>query len=295
MNARLLFVGALGLLIGWAAGNSTSLQAEDVTVRVMSYNIRYGTAPDGENHWERRKDFLVETIQAFRPDLLGTQETLAFQRDYLAEKLPDYGVFGAGREDGKEQGEIMAVYWRKDRFEVLASGHFWLSTTPDVPGSKSWDSSLPRMVTWLKLRDLKQPDAKPILWMNTHFDHRGEEARRQSARLVRQKLLELGQGSSLIVTGDFNAAEGSQPYQLLFDDLDGRPSPVVDTYRTAHPRRGQEEGTFSGFRAQNVSGPRIDWIACSRDWRIVEAGIDRTARDGRTPSDHFAVFAVLSR
>lgn len=295
MKVQLVPVSTLVVLMSLCGGVWNPLEAADVTVRVMSYNIRYGTAPDGENHWDRRKEFLLETIQAFRPDLLGTQETLAFQRDYLAEKLPDYGVFGVGREDGKERGEIMAVYWRKDRFEVLASGHFWLSTTPEVPGSKSWDSSLPRMVTWLKLRDLKQRDAKPILWMNTHFDHRGEEARRQSAQLIRQKLLELGQGCSLLVTGDFNAAEASQPYQLLFGELEDQPSPVVDTYRVAHPERGQEEGTFSGFRAENVSGPRIDWIACSRDWRIVEAGIDRTARDGRTPSDHFAVFAILSR
>lgn len=269
--------------------------ADGPELRVMSFNIRYGTAPDGENHWDRRKDFLVETILAFKPDLLGTQETLAFQRDFLAEKLSGYGVLGIGRDDGKEQGEIMAIYWRKDRFEVLDSGHFWLSTSPQTPGSKSWDSALPRMVTWIKLRDLKQPEARPILWMNTHFDHRGEQARRESARLVRAKLGELGEGCSLIVTGDFNAAEGSQPYQILFGEIDGLKSPVVDSFRVAHPERGTEEGTFSGFRAENITGARIDWIACSRDWRIIQAGIDRTSRDGRTPSDHFPVFAILAR
>jgi endonuclease/exonuclease/phosphatase family metal-dependent hydrolase len=291
---------ASGCLVGFVTWvsfvlGSALIAADGPELRVMSFNIRYGTAPDGENHWDRRKDFLVETVLAFRPDLLGTQETLAFQRDFLAEKLTDYRVLGVGREDGKEQGEIMAIYWRKDRFEVLDSGHFWLSTTPETPGSKSWDSALPRMVTWIKLRDLKQPDARPILWMNTHFDHRGEQARQESARLVRAKLGEMGEGCSLIVTGDFNAAEGSQPYQLLFGEIDGVQSPVVDSFRVAHPERGTEEGTFSGFRAENVSGARIDWIACSRDWRIIQAGIDRTSRDGRTPSDHFPVFAILAR
>ena len=291
---------ASGCLVGFVTWvsfvlGSALIAADGPELRVMSFNIRYGTAPDGENHWDRRKDFLVETVLAFRPDLLGTQETLAFQRDFLAEKLTDYRVLGVGREDGKEQGEIMAIYWRKDRFEVLDSGHFWLSTTPETPGSKSWDSALPRMVTWIKLRDLKQPDARPILWMNTHFDHRGEQARQESARLVRAKLGEMGEGCSLIVTGDFNAAEGSQPYQLLFGEIDGVKSPVVDSFRVAHPKRGTEEGTFSGFRAENVSGARIDWIACSRDWRIIQAGIDRTSRDGRTPSDHFPVFAILAR
>ena len=290
----LAFVFALVIWSMLPLGRSVVL-ADGPELRVMSFNIRYGTAPDGENHWDRRKDFLVETILAFQPDLLGTQETLAFQRDYLAEKLPGYSVLGIGREDGKEQGEIMAIYWRKSRFDVLESGHFWLSTTPEVPGSKSWDSSLPRMVTWIKFRDREQPDAGPILWMNTHFDHRGEQARQESARLLRKRLIEMGKGCSLIVTGDFNAAEGSQPYQLLFGDTDGNPSPIVDSFRVFYPERGSEEGTFSRFRADNTKGARIDWIGCSRDWQIIKAGIDRTSRDGRTPSDHFPVFVILKR
>jgi endonuclease/exonuclease/phosphatase family metal-dependent hydrolase len=282
-----LILGLLGITCSWSPGEQ---------LRVMSYNIRYGTAPDGENHWERRKEFLVATIRAFSPDLLGTQETLSFQRDYLAEHMPEYEVLGVGREDGKERGEMMAVFWRKDRFEVIDSGHFWLSETPEIPGSKSWDSSLPRMVTWVKLRDRLAESKPPIVWFNTHFDHRGAVARRESARLIRRKLEELGKGCSLIIAGDFNAGESSEPYRILFGmSEDGRLSPVVDTFRVAFPVRGAEEGTLSGFDVRNVTGPRIDWIACSRDWTVVKAGIDRTARDGRTPSDHFAVYAVLSR
>src|SRR5687767_10854722 len=121
-------------------------------LRVMSFNIRYGTAKDGPNHWNLRKDFVIETIKAFKPDLLGTQETEGFQRDYLAEKLPEYTTIGVGRDDGAEKGEMMAIYIRKERFDVIASGHFWLSETPDVIGSKSWDTSLPRMVTWADLK-----------------------------------------------------------------------------------------------------------------------------------------------
>jgi len=282
-----LILGLLGITCSWSPGEQ---------LRVMSYNIRYGTAPDGEDHWERRKEFLVATIRAFSPDLLGTQETLSFQRDYLAEHMPEYEVLGVGREDGKERGEMMAVFWRKDRFEVIDSGHFWLSETPEIPGSKSWDSSLPRMVTWVKLRDRLAESKPPIVWFNTHFDHRGAVARRESARLIRRKLEELGKGCSLIIAGDFNAGESSEPYRILFGmSEDGRLSPVVDTFRVAFPVRGAEEGTLSGFDVRNVTGPRIDWIACSRDWTVVKAGIDRTARDGRTPSDHFAVYAVLSR
>lgn len=266
--------------------------AEPDDVRVMSFNIRYGTASDGENAWEHRKDFLAETIVAERPDLLGTQETLAFQRDFLADALPGYACHAAGREDGGEQGEMAAIFYREDRFERLDGGHFWLSTTPDVPGSKSWDSSLPRIASWVKLRDLRDPGAPPIVYLNTHFDHRGAVARLESARLIRRKLAELATNARLIVTGDFNAGEGSDPYRALFAEDDDGPA-LLDTYRVAHPEAAPDEGTFSGFRAGPVRGARIDWIACSTDWRVVEAGIERTARDGRTPSDHLPVTAVL--
>jgi len=264
-------------------------------VRVMSFNIRYGTAKDGDNHWDRRKEFLVETIKAFDPDLLGTQETLGFQRDYLAEQLPRYEKLGVGRDDGKESGEMMALYYRKDRFENLAQGHFWLSENPDQPGSKSWDSALPRMVTWVKLRDRKHAKAPPLMFFNTHFDHRGATARVESARFLRKQVGTLGKGCAVIVTGDFNAGEGSAPYKALFGTTDDQPSPLVDSYRTAHPKRGLNEGTFSGFRASATGGERIDWIGCSRDWKVLRAEIDRTQRDGRTPSDHFPVTAVLQR
>ena len=126
-------------------------------VRVMSFNIRYGTANDGINRWELRKEFLVDTIRDFDPDLLGTQETLASQRDYLADALKSYAVVAAGRDDGKQAGEMAALYYRKDRFEAIDEGHFWLSETPEKVGSKGWDAALPRIATWVKLKDLRSP------------------------------------------------------------------------------------------------------------------------------------------
>jgi endonuclease/exonuclease/phosphatase family metal-dependent hydrolase len=263
-------------------------------VRVMTFNVRYGTADDGINHWDRRKEFLVETIRAFDPDLLGTQEPLAFQRDYLAAALPGHAAWGAGREDGLEKGEMTLLFYRRDRFEKLAGGFFWLSDTPEQPGSRSWDSALPRMVAWVRLRDLAAPDLPPILFLNTHFDHKGVEARRQSARLLRKRIEELGEGCRVVLTGDFNEGEGSAPYRDLFGALDGAASPVLDAFREAHPRRTGEEGTFSGFRADATQGGRIDWIGASRDWMILDAAIDRAQREGRTPSDHFPVRARLA-
>ncbi len=264
-------------------------------VRVMSFNIRYGTAKDGENHWDKRKEFLVETIKAFDPDLLGTQETLAAQRDYLAGQLPTHAAFGVGRDDGKEAGEMMAVFWRKERFEKTGGGHVWLSQTPDQAGSKSWDSSLPRMATWVRLRDKLKPDGKPVLFLNTHFDHIGKVARLESAKLLRDRIALLGEGCSVVATGDFNAGEGSDPYKALFGPRGTDESPVVDSYRAAHPTRAAGEGTTTGFKAGAGTGSRIDWIGVSRDWAVVAAGIDRTSKGGRTPSDHFPVTAVLRR
>ena len=264
-------------------------------VRVMSFNIRYGTANDGVNHWDRRREFLRDTIRAFDPDLLGTQETLGFQRDWLREQLPGYGVLGVGRDDGRDQGEMMALYYREARFEKLDGGHFWLSETPENVGSKSWDSSLPRMVTWVRLKDRQAPQTRPILFFNTHFDHRGTEARARSAALIRRRLLEQGKQDSLVVTGDFNDGDGGEPHRQLFAELEGTPSPVVDTFRVKHPQPEPNEGTFTEFLVKNSGGPRIDWIAASRDWQIEAAAIDRTAREGRTPSDHFPVTATLRR
>jgi len=260
-------------------------------LRVMSFNIRYGTADDGDNAWEHRREFLVETIRAFHPDLLGTQETLAFQRDFLAERMTEYTAFGAGRDDGKEAGEMAALFYRSDRFEKLEGDHFWLSETPDVPGSRSWDAALTRIVTWVKLRD--REDGTPVMYFNTHFDHVGVEARRHSAELLRQRIDELPPDTAVIVTGDFNAGEPSPPHAALFGTVDGARPRLVDTFRSIHAAPLANEGTFSGFHAEQVAGPRIDWIGCSQQWRVKSAEIDRTSRDGRTPSDHFAVTAVL--
>jgi endonuclease/exonuclease/phosphatase family metal-dependent hydrolase len=284
----------LGIWSSLALASIAVAQSSAMDLKIVSFNIRYGTAADGENHWDKRSEFLIETIKKLNPDLLGTQETLGFQRDYLAGELSDYDYLGVGRDDGKEAGEMMALYYRRARFEKLEGGHFWLSETPDVVGSKSWDSSLPRMVTWVRLRDRNRPDEPSILFLNTHFDHRGATARLESSKLIRKKIVELGRGSRVIVTGDFNADQQSPPYDALFAPVESQESPVIDTYRAIHPERQSDEGTFSGFKASQVTGPRIDWIGVSRNWKILSAEIDRTARDGRTPSDHFPVTAQLT-
>ena len=256
----------------------------------MSFNIRLGVAKDGENHWDKRKEVVAKTITNFDADLVGTQETWDFQAEYLSKTLAEYAYAGRSRQrDGK--GEQCGILFRRSRFDKLIEGHFWLSESPDEPGSKSWDSSLPRMATWLKLWDRENKQSVYII--NTHFDHRGKTARSKSAKLIRKFIGSLPPSSNVIVTGDFNAGEGSGPYQSLFNERDGSASPVVDSFRATHPNKGEEEGTFSAFKGSKT-GARIDWIGCSRAAQILSAEIDRSAFEGRYPSDHYPVTAVLT-
>lgn len=272
-------------------------EGEPSSIQVMSYNIRYGTARDGENHWSKRKDDLIALIEKYDPDLLGTQETLAFQGKFIHQKLPHLEPFGVGRDDGQEKGEMAMLFYRSDRFEKLDGGNFWLSETPDEIASKSWDSALPRIVTWVRLKDLRSADQKQFLFLNTHFDHVGKEARLKSSQLLQKFVADYVDRCevdlSVVIAGDFNEAEASPSYQALVGQAAGNGRKLLDTYRVAHPERKQDEGTFSGFDANRTTGGRIDWILVSDNWKILNASIDRTAKENRTPSDHFPILAEI--
>lgn len=281
------FVLAVSLLVACAAPLVAGEGGD--TLRVMSFNVRLGVADDGENSWEQRKALLARTVQDFDPDLLGTQETWRFQASYLLQQLPGREYVGWPRQPGNEKdGEECGILFRAARFEKLDAGQFWLSETPEVPASKSWDSSLPRVVTWVRLRDRQRPDAE-LVFLNTHFDHRGAEARRESARLLRGRLPRLAPSGVWILTGDFNCGDDSPPYQVLVGE---EGLAVVDSYRALHPERRDDEGTFSGFRGRR-SGPRIDWVLHGSAFETLSAVIDRTEEQGRNPSDHYPVNAVL--
>ncbi len=264
------------------------LPAQD-SLRVMSFNIRYGTAQDGDDHWDRRKDLVIKTVAQFSPDLLGTQETLEFQADYLTEQLSQYSYFGRSRM--KTPNEHCGIFYKTSRFTWLAGGHFWLSDTPEIPESQGWDAALPRMASWVLLSDNRDDKSPAILFVNTHFDHRGQTARAESAKLIRQRLASLSAIAAqprIVVTGDFNTGENSEPYREL---LEGNHE-LLDTYRHTHPTRSENEGSFNGFRGE-TQGARIDWILASPQLKCSSAEIDRSQFDGRYPSDHCPVTAVF--
>jgi endonuclease/exonuclease/phosphatase family metal-dependent hydrolase len=260
-------------------------------LKVMSFNIRYGAANDGTNSWPHRSRLVLETIQTFDPDLLGLQEVLGFQADYLKERLPGYAFHGVGREDGVAKGEFVPLMYKRDRFELSYSGHFWLSETPELPGSKSWDSSLPRMLSWVILRDRHVPD-RPFVFANVHFDHRGPQARLESARLIRQRAAEIQDEHPVVLTGDFNTTEDDPPYAVLVRGEGFQNHPFVDTYRAIHPERSPNEASFSSWIGVR-QGSRIDWVLHSPEFNTLNSAINYTQEAGRYPSDHYPVEAVL--
>lgn len=258
--------------------------------RATTFNVRYGTADDGPNSWPHRRELVRETLRRAAPDVIATQEALDFQIDYLSKQLDGHHVVGVGREDGARRGEFVAIFYRAERFSLDDHGHFWLSETPDIPGSKSWGTSQTRMVTWCRLQDRAAADA-PITVFNTHFDQRSEQARTQSARLLRRRIERAALDSAVLVMGDFNATEDESVYSILRHRRDCALR-LIDAYRAVHPERDGRERTHHGFRPE-TAGQRIDWILHSPDLETQEAGIDRTSFAGRFPSDHYPVTATL--
>jgi endonuclease/exonuclease/phosphatase family metal-dependent hydrolase len=278
------------LCTGVTAFAQPSGPQEASPLRVCSFNIRFGTADDGENRWELRRQSAIDAIRASDPHIVGLQELLAGQRDELAALMGEFEFVAAGRDDGKDKGEMTAILFRKDRFERLDSGHLWLSESGDI-GSVGWDAAMTRMASWVLLNDRTQPSKGPILVMNAHLDHVGAESRHQSARLIRRQF-EKFPAASVIVMGDFNCTEDDSPYRELAGVDSNRR--LIDTYRAVHSRQ-KDEATYHGFDAGRTLGSRIDWILVSEDFRTLAAAIDRSLPGGRLPSDHFPVTATLTR
>jgi endonuclease/exonuclease/phosphatase family metal-dependent hydrolase len=257
-------------------------------MRVMTFNIRYGAADDGEHSWPHRKALVAETIDGFDPDVLGLQEALPMQIKFLCKALPDYEYVGRSRNHN-EADEQCAVFFRRQRFSLKNHGTFWLSETPEVIGSKSWDSSLPRIVTWVELADRERGGVTRIF--NTHFDHEGEQARLESARVLRRRI-DVLPPLPTIVLGDFNTPDDSAPHDVLTQP-GGSPLILHNAYRSIHPQRSPQEATYHGFHGKRLGKP-IDWILYSAHFTCQAARLETDAGDDCLASDHFAVSAILS-
>ncbi len=189
---------------------TTNAQEE---IRVMTFNIRLDHAGDGQHNWRFRKEAAAELLSLENVDIVGTQEVLKNQLNDFLSGAPAFASIGVGRFDGDTLGEYSAILYRKARFEVLHSGNFWLSETPDVAGSKGWDAACERIVTWAVMKDLVSN--KTFVFMNTHFDHIGHVARKNSAIMLVEKAKQIAGDLPLILTGDFNGNHESDPIQVI--------------------------------------------------------------------------------
>lgn len=261
--------------------SSTIIFAQDMNV--MTFNIRYDNPNDAEqgNGWkEHRRERVVRLIQHYNPDLLGIQEAMKHQLEYLLEKMPEYDYIGVGRDDGKEKGEFSAVLYKKDRFNIAEHNTFWLSETPDKP-SKSWDAALPRVVTWGKFED-KKNENKGFYLFNTHFDHKGHQARVNSAKLINKKISKISDGQATILTGDFNAIPDEETYGVLQNELQ-------DARKVSEKPPYGPEGTFSGFDVTSDKDfRRIDYVFVE-DFDVTSFETITDYSGDKYPSDHLPI------
>lgn len=266
----------------------TELSAQQ-PLHVMTFNIRLNVASDSLNAWPYRKDKLASQVLFHKTELLGVQEALHDQMMDLGERLPQFKFVGVGREDGKTKGEYSAIFYDTTRLRVLQSSTFWLSLTPEVPGSKSWDAAITRIVTWAKFKDRKT--RKIFYAFNTHFDHMGKVARKESALLLLQKVKEIAGATPAVITGDFNAKPTDEPIQVVMDK--NNPLHVLDSKElSATPHYGPT-GTFNAFRSKETDDQPIDYIFIKGKWKVLNHASISQTWEGRFASDHFSVLAEL--
>lgn len=280
---------AVTVLLPVSAGslpNSVTAKPAELELKLMSFNLRYAS-DEQPNRWNDRRPVMVRVIQENAPDVMGTQEGTFRQLQDLAHDLPVYDSVGLGREGGS-RGEFCSIFFRRDRFELIAFDHFWLSDTPRTIGSITWGHRYIRMATWVRLRDRNTQGE--LIVLNTHFDHEVAAAREKAATLIRDWTQTVDPAIPLVVMGDFNCAAGSSmPFTILTTD-----SGLTDTWLSAKMRSPESPpNTFHGYQPPLFEGERIDWILV-RDSLLVQSAAVLTDHDGgQYPSDHFPVTATV--
>lgn len=293
-----------------AALSACKHETTPAVFNAATYNVRVYNNYDSirGNAWEQRESYMASLIRFHDFDIFGTQEGVKHQLDTLKSDLPGFEYIGAGREDGKEKGEYAAIFYKTALFDVLDSGNFWLSETPDRPG-KGWDAEYVRICSWGHFRH--KPSGREFLFVNLHMDHVGVVARRESAKLIKQKMTEFGDKLPVILTGDFNVDQNSEAYKEI---LDG--GLLLDSYRKAGFRYANT-GTYNSYDPALYTDSRIDHIFVTPDIEVEKYGIltdtyrrpeadttaykapnapqeiDFKAYSARIPSDHFPVKVVL--
>lgn len=279
---------------GTSGGGAGGMPAVQPTLKVMTFNLRYGTAPDGDNAWELRRPLTYDVFKKQDADVVGIQEGLDQQLKDIEAAVPGYTRIGVGRDDGKTKGEWSAIYYRSSRFSVESSGTFWFSDTPEVVGSKTWGNDLPRICTWAHL--VEKATGYGFYQFNVHLDAYVQVAREKSVVLLMQRVMARPVATDpAFVTGDFNAEEASTANQYMRGaaTIDGsaNPLPLADSFRVLHPN-DTEAGTFHGFKG-GTDGAKIDYIYLMPGEKTLAAEIDHSHDGARYPSDHYPVTATI--
>jgi endonuclease/exonuclease/phosphatase family metal-dependent hydrolase len=256
--------------------------AQPAPLTVMSFNIRYGTANDGDNHWLKRREQLFALLRDQQADVVGLQEALHGQIEEILRAVPGYDYVGVGRSDGRQAGEYAAILYRTARLRPRRSDTFWFSDTPGVVKSATWGNQIERICTWAYFEDREGP---AFYVYNVHLDHQSQPSRERSAALLLERIGARDPKAPAIVTGDFNAGEHNPAAVAMRAAL-------RDSFRVLHPDAG-DVGTFTGFKPGQTSGDKIDFVFVEPGTEVLEAAIIRTSRDGRYPSDHFPVTARI--
>lgn len=276
----------LAFLLAVLAGLPAAAQERADRYSAMTYNIRLDSAADGDNAWPYRRPAVTSLVAYHAPDLVGMQEVLLHQKQAVEADLPGYAFVGAARDDGRDMGEFSPLGFRRDRFALIASGTFWLSPTPAVPG-KGWDAAYPRVASWARLQD--KVSRRRLLVLNTHMDHVGTTARLEGARQIRRWIASQRKvGEILVVMGDFNSPAGSPAYAAITAPGAGSLRDTLTISRTPH---FGPLGTFTGFKIDQDEASPIDHIFVSDDIMVLRHATLTQQSGGRLPSDHYPVLA----
>jgi endonuclease/exonuclease/phosphatase family metal-dependent hydrolase len=257
------------------------------TTNVMTYNIRYGTANDVENHWDKRKDKVIDILTNYNASIIGLQEAQKFQLDYILEKMPNYSYIGKPREDDKN-AEYSCILYKKDDFEVVSKNTLWLSKTPNTM-SKGWDAVCYRIVTYGLFQSKKEKDKK--IWiLNTHLDHLGIEARYESSNFLKElsNQLILEQNFPLLLMGDFNATLTEKSIENLLVNFDETSSKSIN-------KSSGLVATFNNFEFETKPLHKIDYVFCFKNAliKILNHKTIDFSFENKYPSDHFPVLVNI--
>jgi endonuclease/exonuclease/phosphatase family metal-dependent hydrolase len=285
LAAVIVFLAIYTPAVSLAQGNP---QPDPLTV--MTFNIRYGTARDGDNQWSARRELLFDVVREANADLVGLQEALSFQIDEILAAAPSYAAIGIGRDDAVKAGEHSAILFRRDRFRVADSGTFWFSDTPSVPASRTWGNNVTRICTWARFIDR---DGRAFYLFNVHLDHESQPSRERSTALLRQRIeAREFRGEPVVLTGDFNAGEGNPALATLTGTGGEAGGLFRDTFRVLHPAE-KSVGTANNFLPDRTAGDKIDYVFVQPGTEVLSAAIIHTSRNNRVPSDHFPVIARI--